>query len=352
MIKDNKFKAVYLPDIAINNPITLTNLCIYFDEIHIFPPIFDIYIAKSVKESYDKSLVEETENCSPSFFLEVCDQISDGLNIKVDKMNQFYRDNEILHNEIIFNNTPEILDISKKFINSCFRNDGSNYKNIYIETIQNSGLAPNEAFHYSMQKTAIDEYNMLPISDYSYDNFKKTATNKLSETLAWAIADECLSIAIPCANAIPPEVILEIREKLKDELIPFRMAMLALVDDLTSKMVDLKELNIVTGNLADMKEVKLVAEHIAKTKVQPTLSDLKRKIEQEKSKLWRKVFGKTISWIPIIAKLIISPSPDLIYRAVENGGKSMEELLLSAQGITSVQQQGLNFLLKLRNYSA
>jgi len=114
-------------------------------------------------------------------------------------------------------------------------------------------------------------------------------------------------------------------------------------------MANLKDLSLISDKLGSLSEIKIAANLIAKTKVEPSLSELRRRIELEKGKLWRKVFGRTISWLPLIAKSIISPSPDVIYSALSKGRGDLEQLLSTAQGISSVQQQGLNFLLKLQD---
>ncbi|KFZ38947.1 hypothetical protein HR45_00655 [Shewanella mangrovi] len=345
----DKFKALYMSDVAIQNGKSLTNMCIYFDEIHIFPPFYELYVSNVIDSNMEKI---SQEDLSDNFVPQLKDSLDNILPPKIERMNSFTAKNNLLFEEIIKMDSPQILDIGKKYIDSFFRHDKSKYTDTFSEVFEKSGLGQIDAFHYAMQKSAIDEHKMLPVSDIELSGYLQIDKRNFTEQLSWMIADECMNLALPCANSIHPEEILEIREKLSQELLPFRMAMQSLVSNLMNEIINLKELNIVGIGTSEIEDFHYAAKYLVKTKVEPELTSLSRKISLENGKLWRKVFGRTISWVPLVAKAFISPSPEIIYGALDKGGKDIEDLLLKAQTASAVRQQGLNFLLNMQSITS
>jgi hypothetical protein len=157
------------------------------------------------------------------------------------------------------------------------------------------------------------------------------------KSLSSILAEECIKIVIPKCNAISDEDILEMRDKLKNLLIPFRMGMQKL--SLTLK--------IAIRNKSDFNEIKSEAIFISQSIVEPALFEIRRKLELEKEKLWLRVFGSVVSWIPFIAKAYATTSPNQIYKAILKIYGDVSSMTQSINEIKFNNEPGLSFLLSI-----
>lgn len=125
--------------------------------------------------------------------------------------------------------------------------------------------------------------------------------------LTSVLAEKCFEVAVPQCRAVEAEELLELRRKLADVLIPYRMAL----QRLSTRLRDgLKE----EVSMADLrKEAKFLAE----SEVEPAVYELREKIERNLNGLILKVFGKLLGWIPIVATAFLAPTPDRIYEALK-----------------------------------
>ena len=126
----------------------------------------------------------------------------------------------------------------------------------------------------------------LPISC-----FTKLNLNHFAKLQATALAFHSISLTLPAFSTLNSYEILEAREKLKEQLSPFRSAMLALAPKVRSGL----------SSGATIKEVFLEAKYVAETDVSPRLNELKRKLELERGTFWRKLTYKVLSNLPSIA---------------------------------------------------
>ncbi len=151
------------------------------------------------------------------------------------------------------------------------------------------------------------------------------------------LAEECVRITVPNCREVAPEEILEIRHDLKELLVPFRMSLQKLSKDLRSAL---------DAN-ADIEQIRQEAKFIAESKVEPAVFELKQMIEKNKSKLFNKVFGKVVSWIPFVAKAFAVPTPDNLLSAATKIGADTGALMDAADDVSYTRTQGLCFLLKV-----
>jgi hypothetical protein len=149
------------------------------------------------------------------------------------------------------------------------------------------------------------------------------------------LADECIRIVLPQCEAIRPSELLEVREALSDQLVPFRMSMQRLT----------KELRAALSTDAELPDVWREARFVAESEVQPAVHELARRVKQEKDRLLSRVFGKVVSWIPFFAKAYAMPSPASVYRAMEKAYDEVGSLLQDTAVPGIARDPGLNFLL-------
>lgn len=113
---------------------------------------------------------------------------------------------------------------------------------------------------------------------------------------AAALAMQSLDLALPPFSTLKSHDILEARDKLKDQLIPFRSAMFALAPKVRS--------GITEG--ASFDELYKEAKYVAETTVLPRLGELSRRLKLERGTFWRKLIQRVGSELPSIALKWIS----------------------------------------------
>lgn len=141
---------------------------------------------------------------------------------------------------------------------------------------------------------ATDKKDMpLPISLLHSLNISRSA-----HIQAGALALRSIQLTLPAFKTLTSYEVLEVREKLKDELIPFRAAMLALAPRVRAG---------ITAN-ASMQDLFDEAQYLVETNVIPRLTELKRRLTLEKGVFWRKVIQTTASCLPNIMLKMTSGS--------------------------------------------
>jgi len=126
----------------------------------------------------------------------------------------------------------------------------------------------------------------IPTSVLSLLDLKRSAGLQAS-----ILAMQTLSILLPQFSSLDSYSILEVRDVLKDQLVPFRNAMFALAP------------KVRTGISCDapVTEVYAEAKYIVETDIAPRLADLRRRLELERGVFWRKIIQNISSQLPSIA---------------------------------------------------
>ena len=338
---EKKYIGIYYPNSFIENENSLTTFTLFFDELHL------VTIADMAKDP-----TNYLKNLSSPININV---IGKPKQEELEKTKQFYQfalNNQKLIGQILFYH-PHLLDssinsISSKLLSGTLSPDellnfflGKTTEqeaiNKFIEQFPNI----NDEFIFRSAPTAIklsEDNDWILISDnpelpIPYLSEKISSVKFLTTILA----EECIRISLPKSISLNAEDILIVRDKLQDQLIPFRMAMQKLSSVLKSTIKDNQ----------DMNKLRAEAKFIAESQVEPAMYELRRKIEIEKDKLWIKVFGKAISWIPFIAKGFATPTPDNIFKAMEKIYGDVETISSAIQNIDIAKEPGICYLLKL-----
>ncbi|HFI1564134.1 TPA: hypothetical protein ACGPLG_002587 [Yersinia enterocolitica] len=151
------------------------------------------------------------------------------------------------------------------------------------------------------------------------------------------LAEECVKIAIPDCSSANPEEIFEIREKLKDTLVPFRMSLQKLSGDLRKSLEE---------DMA-IEDIKGEAKFIVESQIQPAVFELQRSIEKSNSKLLNNVFGRILSWLPYVAKAYTMPTPDNLLAVAKKMGADSKSVFDAIDDLSYTKAQGLSFLLQV-----
>lgn len=333
MSKKNILKGFYYPDYIIENNASLSNFCLYFDEIHLAPTI-------AFKFSQPDSAAGK-----PGIFTFPFDPNNgqEGMNVfpfkdyLEEELSPFEIKNELLLNKVLYRKFPS------EFMEYIRNNDSIEQLNKYLDNrsdYRNGDIRHQlKAIITSLMTFWHFSNNSIPISDDFEtpcpisSNYLKSSAKSLSSFLA----QECLELVLPSCVAATPEDILEAREKLKDELLPFRMSMCKLAFTFRKELLD--------NNVA-YNDIKQEGKFFVETNVEPALYELRRKVNLEKGKFWSRIFGKILGWTSLIGQTFIAPSPKLIFDAIKRASTDTDDLLLSAKDLNESLQTGLIFLLK------
>lgn len=172
-------------------------------------------------------------------------------------------------------------------------------------------------------------YMPMPVSD---------GVSPDARVLAVALAIEAVNMVLPPIRAVHPERILEAREGLKEELVPFRAQMLRLS----------AELHQAIGSGARPDELRREAKFLVETRVLPELELFKARVEDKRG-IWRDRLLDLAMAAPEIAHYFSSMEP---LAAV---GKSIEKLMEVVQKLRGeadearreAREMGLTYLVKL-----
>lgn len=341
MITD-RLIAIYYPDAYIANTKSLTAYSLYFDEIHL------VTFSDGAKDptSYLASLPDQ-------IYVNGMGDVDQEQMQRVTSFYQFAMNNRELIGRTIFYEphllcskigslTEELfrggLDANKLFEFIAGQSTEQRTIDSFLDKHPNTSddilikVAPT-ALHLAKQN------GWLLVSDkrnFPIPYFSNTIRN--AEQLSSILAEECLTILLPEPSASSPEEILEMREKLSDQLMPFRNMMLKASRLLREQI----EHNF------DETLIRAEAEFFVKTSIVPAVAELERRIKLERGKVWRKMFGKAIGWIPIAANAFLAPSPDNIYKAISKASEDIEGLLLTEHDVSILRDPGIAFLLKSR----
>jgi len=159
---------------------------------------------------------------------------------------------------------------------------------------------------------------------------------------ATALAVQSLEIVVPPFAEIKDEDILEAREKLYDQLLPFRQAMLALSPVVRN--------GISCGN--SLSEIQHEAKYIVDTHVVPALGKLHDRLNKEKGKFWRRIIYKGAAFIPqFVLNWTTKGALSSVIDAVENSKDIAMDLIDRDSLIDSLRiEGGLGYLLALSEH--
>ncbi len=143
---------------------------------------------------------------------------------------------------------------------------------------------------------------ILPFS-YSVENFaipnNITTDTNFADIVASIIAVEAIQISLPDLQAVHPDEILWAREKLGDELIPFRMSMYRLA----------KSIRALIDEKPSIDTIKSEATFLVKTTLLPDVLIFRERIAQENKSFARKIVVKSLDTFKLAINYLVSPDP-------------------------------------------
>ncbi len=357
----NKYSAFYYPDCYIDSPSSLATYLLLYDEIHLVALSDDAknpteYFSKLPKYTTIKAIAHGRE----VEYLITADEIRtkkdqgeiDEQTKRVILFYQFIQRNKELIGSTIFYHPNILASATNRITSKLLREGLPNEEFLKFLTGDDEEIHTLEEYRKNYP-TIQDEvlWRIVPtatkiakerdyvlISDVSDIPVSILSTeNKSVRNLTSILAEECIKLYIPSCIDATPEEILEVRQELKGLIIPFRMSLQRLSKDLKSA-IDAQ---------TDIENIRREAKFIVESQVEPAAFELKKKIEQANSKLLTKVFGKMLSWCPLIVKAFALPTLDNILKAVKQVTSESEPIMESLDNIAYSCDQGLCFLLQV-----
>lgn len=336
----NSFKAVYCSGLAIPSQATVTALGLLFERVYLPNNIeFVLEFSKKYRLNVDRKWSDEL-SFAP---------LSPGVE------------------HPFFGLTPAQQDTAYNYLGMCFSTAMKNHElfgNVIETDAFDGGVpllaelikqgSPGELNTYRVSKVPL---NLVSEDDHKLSNlissgyipvvggFGNVNTSAIpmqgtttAKALAALLAIKSVEMFFPATVGAPAEVILEARERLRDQLPLFWSAMFKL-------SVDLKR---AIEECVSSEEVVRVGVEMVDTIVRPALTDLNHKIELERKNWFRRVFGEVYKGLRVVAANPPLTPDQLIRSALALGADaaiSASDQVYSVEKIKS--EAGLTYLLEL-----
>jgi hypothetical protein len=338
-MKDCKYIGIYYPNSWIADKKSLATFCLFFDEIHLV-----------TQSGGAKDPTTFLKKLPKKFYINVFGNPREELINNVNAFYKFALDNQSLLKEVIYYHPnlldEQINDITNKLFHGGIPVDefnnfltGKTHKMQAISKFVEQHPEVKDEIVLRVAPTALllaEERNWILIGDNPQMPIPVFSERlQTVRELTSILADECIRIVLPQCQELTAEDILVAREKLKDLLIPFRMSMQKMSGSLRSAI----------KGKAKIKEIQAEAKFLAESSIEPALFEMRQKIEKEKGKLFLRIFGKTVSWIPFVAKSFLTPSPDQIYKTMVKIYGDVGAVASAVNEVNLAREPSLSFLL-------
>lgn len=347
---NNNFEVVYYSFPVPTNPLTVSLLGILFDKI-LLPGVY-------LPSKFDKKMVADRFN-----FLTKHYDPQDGMSAQREMLgtlqfvHNYYGELQDIfiptgksgHMGILEKEThPVILQLEELIYGPPPTNFTPTPNMGFNQPAGNDQINAPSWISYPANALVYSRKNGLPLlSDSNLLPFPNTAV-ALSEidtkVLATYLMAASFSLVLPKIRALKAEEILEVREKMKDDISLFKVAMLSGVNKYMQLM----------GNNPTVEQLEKQARHIAQTDVYPKVEELRLRFESSKSIIFKKFIDLALD-APELALNFQKPEDFTwsVMKVFANVAKKVKEGLDQYQNQTKHElTSGLSLLLKIqRGYS-
>jgi len=184
------------------------------------------------------------------------------------------------------------------------------------------------------------QHGWIPLSDDP--NLPAPVLQKLdssADELATSLALRMLNLTLPAPQSFEPELLLKLRDEMSDELTSFRMMALKLA----------AELRKLLSHSSNREELEREADFLVKTRIMPYVEEIRRKIQVERGKFWRRLFGKTPKWISLGFACFSDPTGAALAASLREASKDAGSLLDDAYNLSLAGDPGVALLLQLED---
>jgi hypothetical protein len=203
--------------------------------------------------------------------------------------------------------------------------------------LQVTGMAINESSNSGCVPLTDIPDSLIPAEILEGVDLKRFARLQAS-----ALAIQSLKFVLPPFKEISDYEILEAREELRDQLIPFRLAMLALSPVVRQG---------IEGN-SSLIDIHKEANYIAETRILPTLIELRKKLELERGKFWRRIVLKGSSILPaFFLNWTTKNALTAVIKAIDSSKDIALDFIKREETLEAFRSQGgLGYLLNIMDH--
>lgn len=331
----NSFRAVYCSGLLIPNQATIAALCLLFEKVYLpnnIEFVVDFAEKFKIKTTSDrhKKLKLKSDHGNPFSHLSEVQQEN------AYKYMQWCMDFAILNHDL-FDDVIETnaFDGGAPLHAELVKEGGVGELNFYKVSQVPLTLVGDSAEEISSR---INSGYVPVIGSMVGPEVLQQKLGKTAKELAAILAIKSVEMLFPATKPVPAELILEARDKLRDQLPLFWSAMFTLSVELKAAIEQCKE----------PMEISAVGVELVDTLVRPALTDLNHKIELERKQWFRRVFGGVFKALRVAAANPPITHDQLIRSSLILGANTAINLSDHFNKIESIKSQaGLTYLLDL-----
>jgi hypothetical protein len=196
----------------------------------------------------------------------------------------------------------------------------------------------------SMALNACANFGAVPVTDRMDWPVPAALTNRIdvprfAKLQAASLAIQSLNTVIPLSTDITGEETLEARTRLKEQLLPFRRAMLSLAPLVRQG---------VNGD-SSMDQVHKEAKYIAETHIAPTIHNLQDRLSKESGRFWRRLILRSGMLVPsLIFNWVTKDAISAVISSLETAREAALDMIDRKALLSSLKTQGgLGYLLSV-----
>lgn len=342
-----KFTGIYCSGLFIPNPSMLTSLCILFDQVYL---VNNLEYVLSFSEKYritlsDRKLKEKCDHMVLEPIIEddeICtnDDPLKGLGERQKETVWAYlmqAQHFFIHNHELLGNVikSDMLPDNNPFEVELIRKGNAGELNTYAVREKNLQVSLDGL---QQMNSLIDQGASPIVGKYHIDLNENHKERLCSKSLASLLAMKSVELVLPAMKKAEPEIILEARDRLKDQLPLFWASMLELSTKLKT------EIN------QDMKpnDVFFETQEIVDTTVLPALVELKEKINKEKKNWFYKILNPVFDGVKMFMGNPKLTTENLVITGLSTGMNITSNFIEQEYEIQKMKREaGLTFLLRL-----
>ena len=341
-----KFTGIYCSGLFIPNPSVLTTLCILFDQIYLVDNLeYVLSFSKKYRITlHDRKLIEKCEHMILEPVIEndeipmkdPLEELTDGQKETVRaylmQAQYFFIHNhellgDIIKSDMLPDNEPLEVELIKKGDAGELNTYAVREKRLQVSL---DGL--------QQMNSLIDQGAFPVIGKYHVDLNENHKERLSSKSLASLLAMKSVELVLPAMKRAEPEIILEARDRLKDQLPLFWASMLKLSTKLKTEI----------NQDMNLKDVLFETQEIVDTTVLPALVELKQKINQEKKSWFYKILNPVYDGVKMFMGNPKLTTENLIVTGLTTGMNITSNFVEQEYEIQKIKKEaGLTFLLRL-----
>lgn len=339
--KITNFKGVLMNGFLIQNPQFITTLALLFEKVYIPNNLeFVIEFAKhyQIMNTLDESIVKlnfesEDKDNFDNPFKELNEE-----QIKTAKTYLFFAQQFCADNHELFPNIfkTDLLKDGDLFNVELIKKGENREKNLYKVSFKPMHLSLGGLENIASE---LDD-NGVPIliSRFNLSNFNKGNKSISNKGIAAILAMKTIEMLIPSFKGVAPEIILEARDKLSNQLPLFWSAMLKF-------SIEAKQIIDTTDNIEDgLKE----CQNIVDSTIRPALIDLNRKLELERKNWFYRILTPVAKNIKLIVGKPSLTAQDLISTSLSLSANVALDYVSHKRKIQELQNEaGFTYMIEL-----